>query len=253
MVLKREIIEKTLMGENTPMNVVCYDETDSTNNEAKRLVREGAELPLLIAADRQTAGRGRLGRNFYSPAGTGTYETVVFRPKGDLSSAVTVTSGAAVAVCLALERLCGLKPKIKWVNDVYLKGGKVCGILTESFTGGEGPVVAVGVGINLTTENFPEEISARAASVGVDVVREELIALVASDILKYSETGCGGFIDLYRERSMVVGKRIAYGPVGEEPEEAVAVGIDDEGGLIIKTDSGEEKTLRTGEITLRIK
>lgn len=251
MILSTEKIRETLEREGVKLNIACYDEIDSTNNEAKRLGGAGAELPLLVTADHQTAGRGRLGRSFYSPSGTGTYESIAFKVEGDLASAVTVTSAAAVAVCRSIKTLCGAEAEIKWVNDVYLNGGKVCGILAESFPVPGGTAVVVGVGINVTTERFPEDIANRAASIGTEGIREELIGLVAAHILKLA--GGEEFIEEYREKSMVIGKDITYGAVGEEPRPAKALAIDDDGGLVIELPGGEVKTLKTGEISVRVR
>lgn len=251
MILDGKKIKSIMEREGAAAQVVCLDEIDSTNNEAKRLGAAGAELPLLVAADRQTAGRGRLGRRFYSPSGTGTYESIAFKVEGDLESAVTVTGAAAVAVCRTIKALTGLEPQIKWVNDVYLNGGKVCGILAESFRVPGGTAIVVGVGINVTTESFPEDIKGRAASIGAAGTREELIARVAAEILKLRDDR--SFLEEYRSRSMVIGREITYGPVGEEPKPARAVAIDDEGGLVIELPDGEVKTLKTGEITVRLR
>lgn len=253
MILNETKIKEIMEREGAKASIACYDEIDSTNNEAKRLGAAGAQLPLLVTADRQTAGRGRLGRSFYSPSGTGTYESIAFKVEGSLESAVTVTSAAAVAVCRGIKALTGLEPEIKWVNDVYLNGGKVCGILAESFPVPDGLAVVVGVGINVTTEHFPEDIASRAASIGAEGIREELIARVAAGILKLREAGSGSFIDEYRSRSMVTGREITYGAVGEEPKPAKALAIDDDGGLVIELPNGERKTLKTGEITIRLR
>ena len=109
-----------------------YDSIDSTNTQAKRLLAEGLSGKALITANEQTAGRGRQGRSFYSPKNTGIYYSYVFHPKKTLADAVFITTAAAVSVIRAIERLSTVKPTIKWVNDVYVEGKKVCGILTEA-------------------------------------------------------------------------------------------------------------------------
>jgi BirA family biotin operon repressor/biotin-[acetyl-CoA-carboxylase] ligase len=246
-------IAEIMASEGENPNIRIYDTIDSTNTEAKRLSQGGEILPLLVAADAQTAGRGRLGRSFYSPSGTGTYESIVINAGDNVSSMVSITSAAAVSVCRAIERTTGLDPKIKWVNDIYLNGGKVSGILAESFMTPKGIAIVVGIGINVTTENFPPEIANVASSIGESGIREKLIALTASGILAFSRKGPEAFIDEYRERSMVIGKKITYGAVGETMKEATAIAIDDTGGLIIELPDGEKKTLSTGEITIRLK
>lgn len=248
-----EKIIKILEEEGEHADVLCYDTIDSTNNEAKRLTQAGAAMPLLVTADEQTAGRGRLGRSFYSPSGTGTYESIVLDAGDNLASMVSITSAAAVSVCRAIERTTGLSPKIKWVNDIYLNGGKVCGILAESFAVPNGTALVVGVGINVTTESFPPEISDVAASLGERGIREKLIALTAVGIMSLARLKPDEYMEEYRRHSMVIGKEITFGAVGETPKPATALGIDDGGGLIIRLPNGEVKTLCTGEISIRLK
>ena len=137
------------------LDLFLYPVIDSTNDEAKRLIKSGTTPPFLVAANEQTHGRGRQGKSFYSPADTGIYMSLVLSfSDGESISKITVI--ASVAVCKAIEKLTGLKPEIKWVNDVYLNGKKICGILCESVIGGTDltPVI-IGVGLNLSTTDFP--------------------------------------------------------------------------------------------------
>ena len=152
-----------------PAPVQLYDTLESTNRTAKLLALEGAAHGTLVLAGGQTAGRGRLGRSFASPAGKGVYCSVVLRPPLPAANAQTATIGAAVAVCRAVQMLCGLELAIKWVNDLYYKGKKVCGILTEAGTdleSGQLEWLVVGIGLNLTAtaEDFPPELAAKAGS-----------------------------------------------------------------------------------------
>lgn len=152
-----------------PAPVQLYDTLESTNRTAKLLALEGAAHGTLVLAGGQTAGRGRLGRSFASPAGKGVYCSVVLRPPLPAANAQTATIGAAVAVCRAVQTLCGLELAIKWVNDLYYKGKKVCGILTEAGTdleSGQLEWLVVGIGLNLTAtaEDFPPELTAKAGS-----------------------------------------------------------------------------------------
>ena len=138
----------------SPAPVQLYDTLESTNRTAKLLALEGAAHGTLVLAGGQTAGRGRLGRSFASPAGKGVYCSVVLRPPLPAANAQTATIGAAVAVCRAVQMLCGLELAIKWVNDLYYRGKKVCGILTEAGTdleSGQLEWLVVGIGLNLTT------------------------------------------------------------------------------------------------------
>lgn len=235
------------------VNLTCLSVTDSTNLEAKRRAATGERLPMLVAAGSQTAGRGRLGRSFYSPEDTGVYMTLALPAGSDSGSMVTITTAAAVAVCRAIEAVTGLTPDIKWVNDIYLNGKKVCGILAESSLFNRGHVVAVGIGINVTTDSFPEELGGVAGSLGVKNIRDELIARTTAELLKVAGKEPAEYIDYYRSRSMVLGREIMFGPHDGEKTPAVVLGIDDKGGLVVRLPDGEEKTLFTGEITLRLK
>ena len=130
-ILNAQEIKKSLSFD---CRVEYYKTLDSTNNVAKRIIAEGEDDVLLVVGEEQTAGRGRQGKSFYSPGGTGIYMSLVVHPMIELQNAVTATTAAAVAVCRAIESLTDKKPMIKWVNDVYLNGKKICGILTEAVT-----------------------------------------------------------------------------------------------------------------------
>lgn len=229
--------------------VTVFDEIDSTN----RVAKENDIAPHLVVADRQTAGRGRLGRTFYSPAGTGIYMTLKVGGFPALSDGVFITSAAAVAVTDAILTLTGIETGIKWVNDIYCGGKKICGILAESVCTGGKFSIAVGIGMNLTTEDFPEEIEKIAGSLRTDVPREDFIAEITKNLLGFCENPADkSFLERYRKRSIVIGKEINYYRDGEM-KSATATGIDDAGGLIVRDCSGVETTLSTGEITIRIK
>lgn len=235
--------------------VAFYEETDSTNNQAKRIINEtAAEGSLLIAAARQTAGRGRQGKSFYSPEGTGIYMSLVIHPERSLRNAVTATTAAAVAVCRAIEALTDIKPEIKWVNDVYVNGKKICGILTEAVTDFETQTVSsiiIGIGVNITTADFPQSVE-NAGALNVRLNRAQLIAKIADELIKIAFSNYSEFIDYYRTHSMIIGKQIYFIENGIKTD-AAALEIDEEGGLTVKTADGKIKTLRSGEITIRRK
>lgn len=244
--LSKEKIEKLLSG----VYIDVFENIDSTNNEAKKRARSGEKMPFLICAETQSAGRGRLGRSFYSPDGTGLYMSLAFEVKSDMADALSVTSAAAVATADAIDELCGTSCTIKWVNDIYVDGRKVCGILAEAVLGENKNIIVVGIGVNCTTVNFPDDIKDRAGSIG-KVDRNMLAASIAKKLLRYAEnlhSRC--WMDDYRARSMVVGKDITYIENGIA-KSAKAIDIDHNGGLIIG-ENGEIKTLSTGEISVRI-
>lgn len=234
------------------IKVYYYPEVDSTNTQAKRLINGGERETFLVTADRQTAGRGRQGKSFYSPAYTGIYMTLAVHPNTLLQNAVTATTAASVAVCRAIERLSDAKPQIKWVNDVYCNNRKICGILTEAITDFElGLVtsVVVGIGININTSAFPEDVE-NAGALNIDVKRAQLIGAVADELLDIIFGDYSDFIDYYRSHSMLLNKNINYIQNGRVTP-AVAVAIDETGGLVVKNTDGTLKTLRSGEISIR--
>lgn len=234
------------------VDVIHYHSIDSTNNECKRMLADGKKGVFLVSADNQTAGRGRQGKSFYSPAETGIYFSLVIRPDSSLQNAVTATTAASVAVCKAIEGLTDLQPKIKWVNDVYVNGKKVCGILTEANTDVEtGTVdsVIIGIGVNISTIEFPDDISG-AGSLGVDINRSALIAETVNNLLAFAGGGYAEFIDYYRSRSMVIGRQIRCIQNGVATE-ARAISIDPRGGLEVEFADKTRAILRSGEISIR--
>lgn len=234
------------------IDVIYYPTVDSTNNQCKRFLADGKQGVFLVTADEQTAGRGRQGKSFYSPAMTGVYFSLVIRPKVSLQNAVTATTAASVAVCKAIETLTPLKPKIKWVNDVYLNGKKICGILTEAVTNFEEGIVdsvIIGIGINVKTIDFPSDIN-EAGSLNYKISRSALISEITNNLLKIAQGDYKAFIDYYRSHSLVIGERINFIENGKITP-ATAVAIDETGGLEVELASGERKILRSGEISIR--
>lgn len=232
------------------ISISVFEAVDSTNRVAKESV---GELPHLVVADSQTAGRGRLGRSFYSPAGTGIYMSLAVGGFPSFADGVFTTSAAAVAVTDAILSLTGINTGIKWVNDIYLDGKKICGILAESVVRESDVTIVIGIGLNLTTKDFPGELTNIAGSLSSDVPKELFVAEIVKNLLEFCQNPDDGtFMDRYRSRSIVIGKEINYFHAGEQ-KSATAVDIDNSGGLIIRDSSGIETTLSSGEITIRLK
>lgn len=234
------------------IEVIYYPSVDSTNTQAKRLINEGKNNTMLIICDEQTAGRGRQGKSFYSPALTGIYMSFVTHPMTALKNAVTATTAAAVAVCRAVETLTDKKPKIKWVNDVYLDGKKICGILTEAVTDFETQTVTsviIGIGMNIKTIDFPDDVE-NASCLGANVKRADLIAAIANELYKINNSDYNNFISYYRSHSMIIGEKINF-IKNERVTPATAIEIDEAGGLVVQLENGEKLTLRSGEISIR--
>lgn len=242
---------RIFMCNGSEFSVLYYDVIDSTNLEAKRLIKSGAKLPLIITADTQTAGKGRMGRQFYSPDKTGLYMSFVYKPETDFQDSVTVTSAAAVAVVRAIRELTDLNPKIKWVNDIYIDDKKVAGILTEAVTG-EKTTIIIGIGVNITTDDFPDEIQDVATSLKQSVDKNILLECIVKHLVELiNSLPQRTFLAEYKEKSMVIGKEVYFIKDGIS-KEGMAVDINQDGSLIVETAKGFE-TLSTGEITLRVK
>lgn len=232
--------------------VYTLETVDSTNNEAKRLLASGAPEPFLVVAGEQTAGRGRHERAFFSPHNAGLYITVALSLKQSVESALGITAYAAVCVTEAIERLTGISPQIKWVNDLYVQGKKVCGILTEAVTDFESGTVEsllVGIGINLRPTMVPEEWADIIGFLDCDLpLKNRLTAEITNTLLRYSPEHTA-YLQDYRERSLTIGRRVLC-TQGNRSFSGIALMIDGAGALVVQTDTGETITLRSGEAKL---
>ena len=206
--------------------------------------------------EEQTAGRGRLDRRFYSPRGAGLYISAVLRPDIMASDCGKITAYAAVAAARATERLCGAPVSIKWVNDLYMNGKKICGVLTEGGFGmesGKLSYAVVGIGINTGKGEMPASVTERASDVftesGVRVSRSDLAAALLDELADLPRAAStGDFIDEYRRRSCVIGRRVTVN--GEY--DALAVGIADDCSLILEKADGERVSFAAGEVSLKL-
>lgn len=236
--------------------ITIFQATDSTSTQAKKALSDGLASNAIFAAVEQTNGRGRFGKSFFSPKSTGLYFSIVLHPDAPLRDSVAITAAAAVAVCEVIESATKKHPQIKWVNDIFISDKKVCGILTEAisdFESGRVQSVIVGIGINLTTEQFPEEIRDIAASVGERLDKNRFIAETFNRLKAYCE--CiedKQFMQKYRDRSYVLGRCITFNRNGRDYV-ATAQSISDDGALSVITDEGEEMLLQSGEISIKPK
>ena len=235
-----------------------HEALDSTNTHAKELARQGAPAGTVIIAQTQSAGRGRLGRSFHSPADTGLYFSLILRPDCKPEQLMHLTCAAAVAACDAVERACGLRPGIKWINDLTLEGKKLGGILTELSFGGDGRVssAVIGIGINVKKESFPRELQPIACSLADFVPRPELSALAAELMLSLEEMSrCllsdrAGLMDRYRKDCITTGRQVRI--IGADSlRTGLAEAIQDDGSLQVLFDDGQRKTVNSGEVSVR--
>ena len=242
--------------------LLCLDSVDSTNTEAKRQAALGCPEGLAVLSDRQTAGRGRAGRSFHSPAGCGLYLSVLLRPSLPIDALTNVTAWTAVAACDAIQAACGVRPRIKWTNDLVLNEKKLGGILTELVLDqktGSPDCLVVGIGINVSHEqaDFPEELQSMATSLslalGRPVDRDELAAqllLALNRMYDRFPAGKQGCLDQYRKDCLTVGNPVRlFTPASSR--EAFAAGIDDEFRLVVTYPDGTTEAVSTGEVSVR--
>ena len=202
-------IRRWLTAKEIGRELEIHERLDSTNNRAKALAAAGAPHGTAVIADSQSGGRGRLGRSFFSPEHSGIYLTVILRPDCAPEQASLLTSLAAVAAARAVEKVSGADVKIKWVNDLYLNGKKICGILTEAGLSPEGGRLAyavTGIGINVGRMEFPPELRETATSIGNETGlapdRNRLIAEVLNELeALYGSLETGTFLEESRRRS----------------------------------------------------
>ncbi len=272
-------------------HIECFKEIDSTNTYAKRILAECGNLrdssgalteagkkyhKAIFIAEKQTAGRGRLGRTFVSPEKTGIYISVIYAPKGGITNPARLTACAAVAICRAIKNvICKLpegtsiEPQIKWINDIFVNGKKVCGVLAEgvaNFESGmiEAAVVGMGINIKKNTTAFEGQLADVVGTLedatSAKISRLEIAAEIAGQVLKIfeedasSEAAHKAIIKEYKEASFLIGRELTVYPlIGDERSsyKATATDIDDNAGLIVTLEDGSKRTLSSGEVSLK--
>ena len=237
-----------------------FDTIDSTNTKAKELAESGHPTGTLVVSEQQTAGRGRRGREFYSPKGSGIYLSVILEPKGTLEGSLLITTAAATAVYKAVKEVCGVKLGIKWVNDLYKDNRKVCGILTEAvtdFESGNIEFAIVGIGLNLYVEQeqFPKELQEIAGGIYEDeqssrtADRNRLAAQIVNYLLE--ETRELKLSEEYVEHNIVPGNEITITD-NKSSRSARALAICPDGKLLVQETDGTQSKLAFGEISIKI-
>ncbi|MBQ9898793.1 MAG: biotin--[Ruminococcus sp.] len=257
--LSAEMIAPHLRTESLGRVLTVLDAVDSTNNAAKKLASAGAAHGTTVTAERQTGGKGRLGRTFVSPAGTGVYMSVIVRPDFGLDVASMITSAAAVAAARAVEKLSGADVQIKWVNDLYMNGRKICGILTEASLGMEMSsldyaVIGIGVNVRSVRSDFDSELQSVATSIedetGLKLDRSALCAEILNELeVCLGQVADRSFLPEYRRRELLTGHEITAS-VGGQTMSGLATGVDDNANLIVQLPDGTERHLSSGEASL---
>lgn len=254
--MKEADIRVHLSEENSEIKIIAVKETTSTNDELKKLAISGERDTVLFVAEAQTAGRGRKGRSFFSPANTGIYMSILIHPDISPEECTLITPMCAAATAEAIENVAGVKADIKWVNDIYVKGKKAAGILTEgAFTEKGADYIIVGIGINLALpeEGFPEEIRhiACALTETSGELREKLIAETVNRFMYHlGNIKSRAFIPLYRERLFFLGEEITV-ISAKGIYKATALDIDSACRLTVKNEKEEILTLGSGEISIK--
>jgi BirA family transcriptional regulator, biotin operon repressor / biotin---[acetyl-CoA-carboxylase] ligase len=236
--------------------VFRFDSIDSTNTEALKQARLGADEGVCVVAGHQTAGRGRHGRVWASPPNSGLYFSVVLRPRIDARLLPLITLTAGIAVYDVLFEF-GLKPDIKWVNDVLVGDKKISGILAETTETAKGIAVVVGIGVNLTSSNFPPEIAEVATSVAGESGRTASFAEVEERLLRYfgywyeilsDPEGPAEILNAWRQRSSYFsGKRVRV-QLGKDAVTGVTDGLESDGALRLKIDGGDRLVVQAGDV-----
>jgi BirA family biotin operon repressor/biotin-[acetyl-CoA-carboxylase] ligase len=262
--LKRKDTKKPLSSDSIRKNtagdvaVYVFDTIDSTNSEAKRMLEAGFRGKAIIAADTQTSGRGRLGRSFISNSENGLYMSVILRPNLSPDRCIDITTLTAVSVLEAIEETSNTSPSIKWINDIYINEKKVCGILTESsFDGSRVSYVVVGIGINIIPpENgFDDSIKDIATSIyekdAPKGYKEHLCAKIIDKLIyHYSKIEEKSYMNKYREKSNIIGNEVDVYR-GNDIIKGIALDINDNAALVVKTENGEICVFNSGEARVR--
>lgn len=272
-VLSAAFIEQKLRENDIGLAVRAEKRVDSTNNVLKQYIAGGEKRDMVLLAEEQSAGRGRRGRSFYSPEGTGLYLSLLLHPDVGPEEGTLLTTLTAVAAAKAVEKAAKEPVQIKWVNDVWLRGKKISGILTEgsaSLEEGKLEYVIVGIGINIYEPQggFPAELKEVAGAVFTnDVARENLRNRLSVDFLihfmeYYKTFPAKDYLEEYRKRSFVTGKRVRIispegmpqkqGEPGKDREYAKVLGIDDSCHLHVQYDDGTTEFLSSGEISIKL-
>lgn len=256
--MDKKILEQYL---NQKLNIIIFDELDSTNNYLKKLGSKGEKENTLVVAESQTGGRGRMGRSFYSPNGTGVYFSLLLHPELLAEKALNLTVMAAVAVAETVMKYSNGDVKIKWVNDVYIDGKKVCGILTEGAVNPTTKMLdyaVVGIGINVIApkNNFPAEIRDIASAIFLghteEYIKEKIVADAVNRFFDMYNGIDTDFVKRYKEYSYLTGKEVNI-ISGDTTRPATVLEITDDCYLLVMNEKGKIEEISSGDVSVRVK
>ncbi len=251
---------KSMLDNAKEYEIISLEQIDSTNSYLKKAASEGAKDGTVVIAESQTNGRGRLGRRFVSQSG-GLYMSLLIRPELSAEKSLFITTATAVAVCRAIEKVTDKNVGIKWVNDIFLNGKKVCGILTEGasdFESGRLEYAVIGIGLNIVEPvgGFDSEIRDIATSLfgegAPSGTKNALAAAILNELSVLLKNPYGKeTADEYRRRSIVIGKEVDINH-NDSIARAIIIDIDDNAAIVLKTDDGKIIKKTSGEISIRI-
>ncbi len=255
--LSEQEIKQNLLEQYKNFDIKIFDTLSSTNDFAKELINSDSFTDgTTIIANSQTCGRGRFARTFFSPANTGIYFSTILKKSLPIKYIFLITFISAIAVCRAITKLTNLNPKIKWINDIYLNDKKICGILVENicgFNNMKSKAIVSGIGINISTEIFPEDIQDKAGSIMCnELSRNKLIAEILNNIFDLSEDIYSKkIIEEYKTLSFVLNKEISY-TKDNKTYTATAIDINDNGNLIVKDENNTIFILNCEDISINL-
>ena len=258
--MKHEILSCPSASYSWRGNIHHFESIDSTNTEAKRMASAGAPHGTVIIADSQTGGRGRMGRSFHSPAGNGIYMSMIIRPDCPAQNLLHLTCATAVAAADGIQNATGLRPGIKWTNDLVVGERKLGGILTELSLDSTGnvayAVIGIGINCNQTAGDFPREIADIATSLhlctGQQIQRSAVIAHILVALQRMCKNLCDAesVILRYRRDCITIGKQVSL-VRGDEIRHGLALDVDENAALVIRFSNGEVQTVNSGEVSIR--
>lgn len=258
--LNPESLKQNLAGKFIGHELHYFEETGSTNDDAFRLGLSGAPEGTVVIAESQNAGKGRMQRVWHSPAGASIYTSIVLRPSFETTRATQIPIAAGVAVAETLNPCCQGRARLKWPNDVLIGGKKVCGILAQMKmveAGIDFVVVGIGINVNLRNEQFPNDIREIATSVaseaGHEISRPELIIRLYENLTKWYKNlmNCGfePVRDVWLRQTPMIGQAVQV-MFHEEVVSGTAIGLDDDGSLILQTEANQTLRVSAGDASI---